>query len=1106
MSELVVIRAENDEKLKIELQRIIDYIDRVPEARLVDVAYTTQLSKGKSVISLISENLQELRSRLTSAVSRIGSMKRIKDKSGTYFFKDHLLGQGKGKLAFVYPNSISFYPDMMRDIIIESDECRSAFDELEEAIREEGREFLPSTFVFPPATYYRRDADVFASGAYAEALVSVYAGCMAMTRYLEAIKVFPEGVVGFAGGDLAAMMRSGVVSEKTPRTDRVKLIREAYQVVQKAVKSAGLPEVMMITAILRHEDDLKPILVKYSKDELFLAVDFSPRQKTLVVVKDKAEEVLSELQIAGVRTLILPFNRPINTPLAKPVAQLLKKFCDPWMRRDPEIDFYSCVKADKVSRWRRSARNEIAEQWSNTVLFEQTIRKMYADGYRVFLEVGPRGLMSSAIDDTLKGEEHAAISLNSIHRRGKLQLQHALALFTALGGEAELSSLYTRYRARKLDFDSSLAGSVRKDSEMQLSRAFPRLTLQFNEHLLIGETSKSASATSAKGRGAKAAERATAVAKRARRNRQFDFGALNPLLSDADMIESSPGVMIQLEKVFNLKELPFIADFAFGTSQISYSDKSLKGLVALTPAVGAEIVAEAALIVAPNRMLKSIKDFACRRMIDFSRDGELKLFIRAERVTSPTLGEIVVKVQIREEAQNATDFTWAAMEATVVLADELGAMKPCSPMGLTKPRSVHWSGRDIYPSRLFSGKRLRGIRFVEAWSESGLDYEVEVPPAEGNVEYSRYPIWHINPLLLGIITSGFSLWRSHERFRGSFSFPFRFHNIELSGSDPKPLTRLKCYLRLTGVTPKSHIADIVVSDGNGNQLLTIDGWEELTERVPEEYCELVLQPANAFLTKEIPSELIGEVPKDTASAFITDIPYVTFERNEEFWLKTLSSIILSDEERKNFSARTGATSRRTEWLFGRVAAKEAVRRFLKDVYQARWSDADVRIWADDLGKPHAIGEWSDNMSSRLDIAIAHTAQFVIALASPNQRVGVDVESVGRNLSEEFASGVFSPAELELAAQSINSAQSIIRFWCAKEAVSKALGTGIRFSPKEMVVSAYNPEKGSLTMTLTGGWIEAFKAFKGRDIEVTVRTIRDHALAYCFIPMSLFDVE
>ena len=215
-------------------------------------------------------------------------------------------------------------------------------------------------------------------------------------------------------------------------------------------------------------------------------------------------------------------------------------------------------------------------------------------------------------------------------------------------------------------------------------------------------------------------------------------------------------------------------------------------------------------------------------------------------------------------------------------------------------------------------------------------------------------------------------------------------------------------------------------------------------------------------------------------------------------------MILAASERREFAERTGSSARRTEWLSGRVAAKEAVRRFLKDYYQARWSDADIRIWADDSGKPHALGAWNDFLTTKLDIAISHTAQFVVAIVAANAKVGVDVESISRDLSEEFAAGVFSPEELELAAQAANASQAVIKFWCAKEAVSKALGTGIRYSPKEMVVTGFLSDAGLLKVRLEGAWVDAFKTFKGRDIDVTVRTVRDHALASCFIPAALFD--
>ena len=53
------------------------------------------------------------------------------------------------------------------------------------------------------------------------------------------------------------------------------------------------------------------------------------------------------------------------------------------------------------------------------------------------------------------------------------------------------------------------------------------------------------------------------------------------------------------------------------------------------------------------------------------------------------------------------------------------------------------------------------------------------------------------------------------------------------------------------------------------------------------------------------------------------------------------------------------------------------------------------------------------------------------------------------------------------------------------------------------MTSYQPDSGAVTVRLEGAWLEPFKSFKGRDIGVTVKTIRDHALASCFIPAALF---
>jgi len=102
--------------------------------------------------------------------------------------------------------------------------------------------------------------------------------------------------------------------------------------------------------------------------------------------------------------------------------------------------------------------------------------------------------------------------------------------------------------------------------------------------------------------------------------------------------------------------------------------------------------------------------------------------------------------------------------------------------------------------------------------------------------------------------------------------------------------------------------------------------------------------------------------------------------------------------------------------------------------------------------------------------------------------------------------VFTPEELEIAAGAADASRALIRFWCAKEAVSKALGTGIRYSPKEMRVASFIADTGAIEVRLEGAWADAFKVFRGRGIDVTVRIVRDHALASCFIPATLFGDE
>jgi phosphopantetheine--protein transferase-like protein len=504
----------------------------------------------------------------------------------------------------------------------------------------------------------------------------------------------------------------------------------------------------------------------------------------------------------------------------------------------------------------------------------------------------------------------------------------------------------------------------------------------------------------------------------------------------------------------------------------------------------------------PRRRVAQVDNLRSQRWVGFER-GAVRIIIRAERISWPDAQYAAVKVQLRDDSPNSA-YTWPIIEATILLTTTGTIHHPIQPPPLTNPRPVNWSGHDIYPDRLFHGPSLHSIKHVDLWSEEGVDFELEVPNRSEAVRYTRIPLFSIWPMLLDGIVASFSLWRSHEKFAGAISIPFRARRIIFYASSFTEGARLRGYLRLTSVTPRSHSADIQISDGNGNLLIHLKGWEEICERVPQDYHQFILRPSEKFLTQELPLALLGNPTSPVAASVVTDVPFKIFENNQEIWLKTLAYVLLAPTEREEWLEMQGATSRRVEWLFGRAAAKESVRRFLQKYHQARWTAADIPIWADDSGKPHPLGPWREHTSASIDLSIAHTSKLIVAAVAVNARIGIDIEAIGRDLTEDFTKGVFTHEELELAAKTGEAPTAMLRFWCAKEAISKALGTGIRYSPRDLHIVAVDILTGVIQIELIGQWLDVFKHMKGRKNVIYTSLFAGHVFASCMLPASLFE--
>jgi acyl transferase domain-containing protein len=113
------------------------------------------------------------------------------------------------------------------------------------------------------------------------------------------------------------------------------------------------------------------------------------------------------------------------------------------------------------------------QQWSTRVRFRETIEKLYAQGVRTFIEVGPSSNLTSFVSDTLGKKDYLAIASNNQRKSGLEQIQTLLARLFVKNMTLDFSPLYTYREVNKIDWENTEP----TDNKMQKAEMILNLTL-----------------------------------------------------------------------------------------------------------------------------------------------------------------------------------------------------------------------------------------------------------------------------------------------------------------------------------------------------------------------------------------------------------------------------------------------------------------------------------------------------------------------------------------------------------------------------------------------------------------------------------------------------
>ena len=145
----------------------------------------------------------------------------------------------------------------------------------------------------------------------------------------------------------------------------------------------------------------------------------------------KAQQILKQ---EGYRVIPLPVSAAFHTAYVGHAQQPFAEAIHSVNFQTAKVPVYSNTTANPYPSNSNIAKNILQQHILKPVNFKQQIENMYAAGGRIFVEFGPKGVLTNLVKNILRGKDVHAVALNPSNKKDSdLQLRQAIVELSVLG-------------------------------------------------------------------------------------------------------------------------------------------------------------------------------------------------------------------------------------------------------------------------------------------------------------------------------------------------------------------------------------------------------------------------------------------------------------------------------------------------------------------------------------------------------------------------------------------------------------------------------------------------------------------------------------------------
>jgi acyl transferase domain-containing protein/NAD(P)H-dependent flavin oxidoreductase YrpB (nitropropane dioxygenase family)/NAD(P)-dependent dehydrogenase (short-subunit alcohol dehydrogenase family) len=399
---------------------------------------------GRPTLAVVADSLDDLRNKLSAAAERLrdgGS--RWHDPRGLHFAEKP--GDLGGSVAFLFPGQGSQYPNMLASIGLAFGEVRRQLDRAERALaglldRPLGKFIYPGS-AFSPEKERLNKAELTRADV-AQPAIGVVS--LALCRLLHELGVEPHFLAGHSYGEYVALCAAGALDEE-------ELIRLSYHRGRTIRAHAGAMPGGMVA--LGGDVHMAGELIRGIAG-VTVANTNSPGQTVVSGEEQGLQAVLQRCQAKGISGQRLEVACAFHSPLVGAARDALAEVLAGCRFRPPVRTVFANATAAPYPMDPAGIAALLVEHLTSPVRFREEMDTMYAAGARLFVEVGPQGVLTSLVGQILRDRPHLAVASDVKGRPGIVQLLHLLGQLVAHGVSVRPGLLFRGRVVRSIDLEN----------------------------------------------------------------------------------------------------------------------------------------------------------------------------------------------------------------------------------------------------------------------------------------------------------------------------------------------------------------------------------------------------------------------------------------------------------------------------------------------------------------------------------------------------------------------------------------------------------------------------------------------------------------------------